>query len=642
VGDQYEVVGCLDHGGLGWVYLAKDKHLDDNLVALKGLINTNDLDALEMAVNERRFLTRLDHPNIVGIVNFVGHLDPYSGGQTGYIVMEYVGGLSLREIKETARKGGRPFGEPLRAEHVLAYGIEILAAFEYLHDQGLLYCDMKPDNAIHIRNQIKLIDLAAVRRIGDRTSPVIGTRGYQPPDEEIRTLGPSVESDIHALGRTLGELFEATTDFSVRGRSNGGGGRSHGDGGARLVVESCRRVVKRAAHPDPGRRFRSAAHMGAELREVQREILSLRDGQERPGGSARFAPPTVLLDAGLGQVPSLGRWTTPGGEEATRDGDALQRLPAAPRGAARLQAPLPDPDDPGADLLDDVDGGSRARSLDDLLNFRGSAGIALRLCREYLEPAGDSATTDHLDKAKAFLESAASLLPAGSSDWRVVWHRGLLALARCQIDTALTWFDRIYDEMPGEEAPKLAIGFCKEHQGALDEAEGYYEAVWRRNRSQVNAAFALARIWLHRARRKEAVEVLEEVPQTSRHYDAARIAMVRIHLGRLAVAEGDGRPTAADFDQVLRRLADLDLDGGTGEGESSDRLVALVRETALGRLAEVEHGDGREILGDPVTERTLRTLLEQSYRRLARQARGPKEYELLIDRANDIRPWTLL
>ncbi|MGH3913022.1 MAG: serine/threonine protein kinase, partial [Pseudonocardiaceae bacterium] len=86
VADQYEIVGCLDRGGLGWVYLAKDTHLDDNYVALKGLINNNDAQAVALAVSERRFLTALDHPNIVRIFNFVTHPDPHSGELTGYIV----------------------------------------------------------------------------------------------------------------------------------------------------------------------------------------------------------------------------------------------------------------------------------------------------------------------------------------------------------------------------------------------------------------------------------------------------------------------------------------------------------------------------------------------------------------------------
>ena len=96
VAGQYEVVGCLAHGGLGWIYLARDHNVSDRWVVLKGLLNTGDDDAMAAALAERRFLAEVEHPNIVKIFNFVEH------EHSGYIVMEYVGGKSLKELR-TAR-----------------------------------------------------------------------------------------------------------------------------------------------------------------------------------------------------------------------------------------------------------------------------------------------------------------------------------------------------------------------------------------------------------------------------------------------------------------------------------------------------------------------------------------------------------
>ena len=73
VAGQYEVVGCLAHGGLGWIYLARDHNVSDRWVVLKGLLNTGDPDALAAAIAERRFLAEVEHPNIVEIYNFVQH-----------------------------------------------------------------------------------------------------------------------------------------------------------------------------------------------------------------------------------------------------------------------------------------------------------------------------------------------------------------------------------------------------------------------------------------------------------------------------------------------------------------------------------------------------------------------------------------
>ena len=107
---QYEVVGCLAHGGLGWIYLAVDRAVSDRWVVLKGLLDTGDEDALAAAVSERRFLAEIEHSNIVRIYNFVEHLDPRTGTLDGYIVMEYVGGKSLKDIANEPPRRRRPAG----------------------------------------------------------------------------------------------------------------------------------------------------------------------------------------------------------------------------------------------------------------------------------------------------------------------------------------------------------------------------------------------------------------------------------------------------------------------------------------------------------------------------------------------------
>ena len=92
VAEQYEVVGCLAHGGLGWIYLARDRNVADRWVVLKGLLNAGDEDAMAAAVAERLFLAEVEHPNIVKIFNFVEREG------FGYIVMEYVDGVSLKAL----------------------------------------------------------------------------------------------------------------------------------------------------------------------------------------------------------------------------------------------------------------------------------------------------------------------------------------------------------------------------------------------------------------------------------------------------------------------------------------------------------------------------------------------------------------
>ena len=83
---QYEVAGCLAHGGLGWIYLAVDRAVSDRWVVLKGLLDTGDQDAMAAAISERRFLAEIEHSNIVRIYNFVEHLDQRTGSMDGYIL----------------------------------------------------------------------------------------------------------------------------------------------------------------------------------------------------------------------------------------------------------------------------------------------------------------------------------------------------------------------------------------------------------------------------------------------------------------------------------------------------------------------------------------------------------------------------
>ena len=182
VGGQYVVAGAIAHGGLGWIYAARDRNVSDRWVVLKGLLNSGDPDALAAAIAERQFLAQVEHPLIVEIYNFVTHEG------AGYIVMEYVGGTSLKQLlKDRMRAAGGRY-DPLPVDQAIAFIIEVLPAFQYLHDLNLVFCDFKPDNLIQVGDAVKLIDLGGVRRLDDLDSAIYGTTGYQAP--EVPHVGP--------------------------------------------------------------------------------------------------------------------------------------------------------------------------------------------------------------------------------------------------------------------------------------------------------------------------------------------------------------------------------------------------------------------------------------------------------------------
>ncbi|MEZ0077123.1 tetratricopeptide repeat protein [Planotetraspora sp. GP83] len=619
VGDQYKVVGPIARGGLGWVYVAKDTHLDDNHVALKGLIEPNDPVAVNLGIAERRFLSSLDHPNIVRIYNFVTHDDPEAGDRRGYIVMEYLNGRSLREILHDARRTGED-REPLPLEHVLAYGYEILLALEYLHGRELLYCDMKPDNVIRTANRVKIVDMGGVRRFDDRESPIVGTPRYQVSRDEIAGRGLSVQSDVFSVGKMLEELFRAADDWRP------GGADAPGEAG--LAIESFARLVSRATDADWNRRFASAARMAEQVTGVLRELLALRTGREHAEPSTLFAPTAALLDGGLSTVPSLERWTL------GRSAEALTDLrPTAASVAVGLPVPYVDPGDPAADLLATVSAPDPRGLLDRLSGVEPeSAEVEFLRCRAHLELAYlelaylELAGLDGAERCAARAEAA--LGPKARFDWRTAWHRGLLALARDEVRQAQKRFDAVYAAIPGEIAPKLALGYCAERLGQPERAELYYQAVWRRDRSHANAAFGLARLRLRGGDRAGAVAVLDQVPRVSRHHDAARAAAVRIYSEPMS----SGPPTWEQLSEARRRLPALVLDGGEPRGKARDRLTAAVLEQTLGRIPPSDDG--------PAAENDLRRELEELFMRLAKQADTAADKGALVDLANSVRPWS--
>ncbi|MGA5440457.1 tetratricopeptide repeat protein [Streptomyces griseoincarnatus] len=637
---QYEVVGCLAHGGLGWIYLAVDRAVADRWVVLKGLLDTGDQDAMAAAISERRFLAEIEHANIVRIYNFVEHLDQRTGSLDGYIVMEYVGGRSLKEIAN-ARRTPEGRRDPLPVEQACAYGIEALEALGHLHSRNLLYCDFKVDNAIQTEDQLKLIDMGAVRRTDDDESAIYGTVGYQAP--EVAEVGPSVASDLYTVARTL-----AVLTFDFQGYTNVYADSLPDPDTIEVFwrYESFYRLLVRATDPDPARRFASAQEMAEQLTGVLREVVSLQSGQARPALSTLFGPELRVTDTELfpppdGDVSRLGARRARTRKGVSVPAPALPLSPASlvrpvdcPTAALALPVPHVQPTDPDAGFL----AGLLASAPGELIHALAAAPdpsteTRLRAVRARLETGGWATA----------LEALGALEAEDPDDWRVVWYRGVAALVTGDHEGAALAFDAIYDAFPGEVAPKLALGLCAEVLGQLDNAAEYYRLVWSTDPSHVSAAFGLARVRLAAGDRHGAVRTLESVPESSIHYTAARVAAVRARLrGRTA--------TAAD----APFLDDLTAAAGQVEALESYGLDPARRELlaaeVLGRgLDWVLSGGqgsappaagGRTLLGSGLDERGLRFGLERSYRTLARLARSGEERIDLVERANRYRPRT--
>ncbi|MFD0315043.1 serine/threonine-protein kinase [Streptomyces flavalbus] len=658
---QYEVAGCLAHGGLGWIYLAVDRAVSDRWVVLKGLLDTGDQDAMAAAISERRFLAEIEHANIVRIYNFVEHLDQRTGSLDGYIVMEYVGGKSLKEIAN-ARRGPQGRRDPLPVEQACAYGIEALEALDHLHSRNLLYCDFKVDNAIQTEDQLKLIDMGAVRRMDDDESAIYGTVGYQAP--EVAEVGPSVASDLYTVARTL-----AVLTFDFQGYTTVFADSLPDPDSIEVFrrYESFYRLLVRATDPDPARRFASAQEMAEQLTGVLREVVSLQTGRARPALSTLFGPELKVPDTELfprleGEVSRLGaraprtrRAALPQGTDPTTPPTTpptpspiaappppptatptpLVKPIHTPTAALALPVPRVDPADPNAGFL----AGLLATAPAELLSALAAAPAAsvetrLRQIRAWLEN-GDPAPA---------LSALGQLEAERPDDWRVVWYRGVTALVTGDRESAALAFDAIYDAFPGEIAPKLALGVCAEVLGQLDNAAEYYRLVWTTDPSQVSAAFGLARVQLASGDRRGAVTTLESVPESSIHYIPARVAAVRARL-RQRTEVTSAVPFLDDLTAAARQVEALEgygLDPTRREQLATEVLGCALDWILSGSQGSVppQAAGGRTLLGSGLDERGLRFGLERSYRTLARLARGGEERIDLVERANRYRPRT--
>jgi serine/threonine-protein kinase PknG len=593
VGGQYEVQGAIAHGGLGWIYLAVDRNVRNRLVVLKGLINSTDADAMAAAAAEVDTLSQVEHPNIVKIYNFVEHMEA-GAAPVGYIVMEYVGGTSLKQIRKA-------LNGPLPADQAVAYLVEIAPAIAYLHAQGLAYCDFKPDNVMQTDDQLKLIDLGAVIAMDDQESAIFGTAGYQAP--EIAQTGPTVASDVYTVGRTLAVLVMNVPQ--ERGRFvDALPGPDTEPVLARY--ESLYRTILRATDPEPARRFSSMEEMADQLTGVLHEIASTDTNVPQPRMSTYFSPQREVYGAGR--------------EASVKPSRVIAALPV----------PVVDPTDQGAALLATTSGTPSAQLEHALHLARGGANqgkgtsveIPLRLVRAALEMGA-------AQDARARLAELESTL---TGDWRLLWYSGQCALLEGDFDRAAADFDTVLATLPGELAPKLAIAAIAELRGAHDEALRYYEMVWRTDRSYVSAAFGVARERERSGDRAGAIAALDEIPSASAHFNDAGATAIDVLL--------EGR-TSENLDE--QTLLDADKRAGALTLESVAKRATIrlrVLGAALGWLEAGHHTKTPRLLGADFDEPGIRSGMERCYRELAHHSTGMWERIDLVEKANAIRPRT--
>ena len=226
---HYRILEKLGEGGMGVVYKAQDAKLD-RTVALKFLpphLTKKEAD-LARFVQEAKAAAALNHPNVCTIYEI------HDEGENPFIVMEYVGGRTLRDMitgvgakhsvdhiqkKETIRAGN---ATPLQMHDVIDHAIQIAEALKAAHEKGIIHRDVKSENIMVTEtSQVKVMDfgLAKLRFRTDGSSVLqtkpgttLGTVAYSSP-EQLQGKDIDVRTDIFSFGVVLYEMLTGHLPF---------------------------------------------------------------------------------------------------------------------------------------------------------------------------------------------------------------------------------------------------------------------------------------------------------------------------------------------------------------------------------------------------------------------------------------------
>ena len=254
LGGRYVLGEVLGTGGMATVWQARDEVLGRE-VAVKVLSPQYAADPgfLARFDREARHAAQLSHPRLVTV------FDSGIDGQTPFIVMELVAGLTLRQVLDQA--GMLPAGEAVRI------AAAVCEALEVAHAAGLVHRDITPANIVLAGGQVKVLDFGIARVEGATgvtgTAGVLGTAAYLSPEQASgRPAGP--QADLYSLGCVLFEMLTGAPPFAA---------------------DSAVGLAYRHVHDDPGPPSARRPGLPARLDQVTARLLA-KDPAGRPASAA--------------------------------------------------------------------------------------------------------------------------------------------------------------------------------------------------------------------------------------------------------------------------------------------------------------------------------------------------------------------
>ena len=287
----YKVTRFIARGGMGLVFEGVQVSLDRS-VAIKFLYPhlSDDDQFRERFEREARAIARLDHPNIVRVLDFG------SDGQTHFMILDYIDGVTLRDHLIRVQADGLT----LRTETVASITQQVGSALTYAHERGYVHRDVKPGNIMLAKNgRVFLTDFGVVKDVGALqgtvTGAVIGTPEYMAP-EQANGAGVGPPADLYALAIVAYEMlvgrvpFQSTTPVAVLTK------HLHEPPPLPSTIApwygpELDAVFLRALAKNPNERYSTAAEFSKELVAA---LHAPRGSQQFPPGYAATGIPTMM------------------------------------------------------------------------------------------------------------------------------------------------------------------------------------------------------------------------------------------------------------------------------------------------------------------------------------------------------------
>jgi serine/threonine protein kinase len=209
---KYTLTKYIGEGGMASVYEGTHLFLGTKAAVkvLSPMLSKND-QFRQRFRNEAAFMASLDHPNITKVLDFE------DSDEVLAIVMELLSGSDLNDLVKD--KGALTFDEfkPLF--------VQILDAFKYAHEKGIIHRDIKPSNIYILPNgQVKILDFGIAKLFGQgnemtQTGTQMGTPAYMSPEQVKGDKSIDHRSDIYSLGVTLFYAIEGRPPYDTENES---------------------------------------------------------------------------------------------------------------------------------------------------------------------------------------------------------------------------------------------------------------------------------------------------------------------------------------------------------------------------------------------------------------------------------------